>query len=99
MIEERPVSTESQPELPPEVAEQAIHTFLDDHYRRTLDNPVPALDGKTPRQAAKTKKGRSQVIEWLKRLENSEYRRAASQGQKPYDTAWMWRELKLERSG
>jgi hypothetical protein len=99
MLQERPDATAPEADLPPEVAEQAIHSFLDNHYRRTLDDPVPALDGKTPRQAAKTKKGRAQVIEWLKRLENSEYRRATSQGQKPYDTAWMWRELKLKRSG
>lgn len=98
MLQERPAATAPQADLPPEVAEEVIHAFLDDHYRRTLDDPVPALDGRTPRQAAKTKKGRAQVTDWLKRLENSEHRRAASQGQKPYDTAWIWRELKLEGS-
>lgn len=83
-------------EIPPEVAAQIIRDYLDDHYRRTLDDPLPVLDGKTPRQAVKTKKGRGQVIEWLKYLENGEHRRAASQGQEPYDMTWMWRELKLE---
>lgn len=96
MLEERPAAMTPEADLPPEVAEEVIHGFLDDHYRRTLDDPVPALDGRTPRQAAKTKKGRAQVTDWLKRLENSEHRRAASQNQKPYDTAWIWRELKLE---
>ena len=78
------------------VAEQVIHSYLDDHYRRALDDPLPLLDGKTPRQAVKTKKGRAQVVGWLKLLENSEFRRAAGQGHNPYDTAWMWRELKVE---
>ncbi len=82
--------------LPAEVDEQAIHSFLDDHYRQILDEPLPGLGGKTPRQAAKTKKGRAQVTNWLKKLENSEGRRAASQGQEPHDFQWMWRELKID---
>ena len=98
MLEEHPKSTPSEPDLPPEVAEQAIHSYLDDHYRHALDDPLPLLDGKTPRQAVKTKKGRAQVVGWLKLLENSEFRRAAGQGHNPYDTAWMWRELKVEDS-
>ena len=96
MLEERPESTPTEPDLPPEIAEQVVHSYLDDHYRRTLDDPLPILDGKTPRQAVKSKKGRAQVVDWLKQLENSEFRRATQQGHKPYDTAWMWRELKIE---
>lgn len=96
MLEDRPESESAEPDVPPEVAEQAIHAYLDDHYRRTLDDPIPILDGRTPRQAVKTKKGRAQVVDWLKQLENSEFRRAAREGQKPYDSAWMWRELKLK---
>lgn len=85
----------AQDELPPEIAEQAISSYFDGHYRQTLDQPLPALGGKTPRQAAKTKKGREAVIDWLKLLENSEAHRAASQGQQPYDFLWMWEELKV----
>ena len=99
-LEERSGSTppprDSGP--PPEVAEQVLREYLDDHYRRTLDDPLPVLDGKTPRQAVKTKKGRRQVVDWLKYLENSEFRRAAHQGHKPYDMAWMWRELKIDET-
>jgi hypothetical protein len=96
MLDERPDSAPVQSELPPEVAEQAIHSFLDTHYRQALDDALPYLHGKTPRQAAKTKKGRAQVINWLKKLENSEARRAASEGQEPYDFQWMWREMKID---
>ncbi len=87
---------EEEDDIPPEIAAQFMQDFFDDHYRRTLDGPVPFLDGKTPHQAVKTKKGRGQVIEWLKYLENSEHRRASRDGQEPYDMTWMWRELKLE---
>ena len=83
-------------EILPEVAAQVLHHYLDDHYRRTLDHQLPILDGKTPRQAVKTKKGRAQVIEWLKHLENSECRRSTAEGQAPYDMTWVWQELKLE---
>jgi hypothetical protein len=96
MLDEQSDAPPLQSDLPAEVAEQAMHSFLDSHYRQTLDEPLPYLDGKTPRQAARTKKGRAQVISWLKKLENSEGRRAASQGQQPYDFQWMWREMKID---
>jgi len=96
MLEEHPDTPPIEDELPHEIAEQAIHSYLDSHYRQSLDEPLPILDDKTPRQAVKTKKGRAQVKSWLKKLENSEARRAASQGQEPYDFQWMWRELKID---
>jgi hypothetical protein len=82
-------------EIPPEAAAEILGNYFDDHYRRVLDEPLPMFDGKTPRQAAKTKRGRALVIDWLKHLENGEYRRAAADGQKPYDMTWMWEELKV----
>lgn len=85
-----------QDEIPPEIAEQAIHDYLDDFYVKSLKEPLPYLDGKTPLQAVKTKKGREKVVAWLKRLENTEARRAAGQGQQPYDSRWMWKDLKVE---
>ncbi len=87
---------EDEPEIPPEEAVGIIHAYLDEHYRRTLDEPIPMLDGKTLRQAAATTEGRAQAIDWLKHLENAEQHRAARQGEKPYDTSWIWRELGIE---
>lgn len=60
-----------------------------------LDEPIPALDNKTPRQCVRSKKGRQKVVDWLKDLEYNELHRAASQGYEPYDSRWMWDELKL----
>ncbi len=96
MLDERSGTPPKQSDLPPEVAEQAVHSFLDRHYRHSLDEPLPYLDEKTPRQTAKTKKGRENVVAWLKMLENSEARRATKQGQQPYDFYWMWCELKVD---
>ena len=86
---------ESTDTIDPEIATEIIHGTLDQHYRQCLDEPIPALDNKTPRQCANNKKGREKVVEWLKHLENNELRRAAGQRQAPYDSRWMWEELKL----
>jgi hypothetical protein len=86
---------EEEDEIPPEIARQAVHELLDRHYHGILDQPVPALDGKTPREAARTLTGRKKVVEWLKLIEN----RSASQAGSPlaeYDFRWMWEELGLE---
>jgi hypothetical protein len=84
-------------DIDPEIAAGVVHDFLDNHYRQCLDEPIPMLGDKTPRQCAKSKKDREKVIDWLKYLENGELHRAAGEGQKPYDTGWMWDELKLSR--
>lgn len=81
--------------IDPEVESEIIHDYLDNHYRNILDESIPILDGKSPRKCVRSKKGRKKVIEWLKSLENNEHRRAASQGQKPYDSTWMWVDLGL----
>jgi hypothetical protein len=78
----------------PEIARQVVHELLDRHYRGILDQPVPALGGKTPREAARTPAGHKKVVEWLKLIEN----RSASNAGSPlaeYDFRWMWVELGL----
>jgi len=82
-------------EIPPEIAHQLMQEHLDKHYRETLDAPIPALGGKSPRQAVRSAVGRQKVIDWLKLLEN----RTAKHGDGPiaeYDFSWMWAELGLE---
>lgn len=88
---------EPQDTVDPKIAAEMIHTTLDQHYRRCLDEPIPALDNKTPRQCATSKKGRDKVIEWLKHLENNELHLAAKSGREPYNSSWMWVELKLAK--
>lgn len=98
LLEERRTHRqEPADDIDPELEAEIIKHTLDQHYRRVLDEPIPSLGDKTPRQCVRSKKGREQVIEWLKLLENNELRRAAGQGQQPYDSRWMWDELKLER--
>ena len=86
----------NEPAVLPEQAVQAIHSRLDGDFRRILDDPLPALDGKTLREAAATPDGRERAVVWLKQLENVTHRRAAQMGHRPYDTAWLWHELGIE---
>ena len=82
-------------EVPPEIARQITHDYMDKHYREALDTPLPALGNRSPRQATRSATGRAKVIGWLKLLEN----RSARQDDSPiaeYDFAWMWVELGLE---
>ena len=81
--------------IDPKIEAEIVHNTLDQHYRQCLDEPIPALGNKTRRQSARSKTGRQKVIEWLKYLENNELHRAAEAGQEPYDSSWMWHELKL----
>jgi hypothetical protein len=81
-------------ELPPEEQRTIVHATLDKHYRGLLDDPIPMLDNVTPRQAAKTKKGREKVVAWLKTLENHSSRLGdRNDPMATYDVTWLWTEL------
>lgn len=82
-------------EIPPEIARQIIQEHMDQHYRETLDAPIPALGGKSPRQAARSKAGRAGVVDWLKMLENNSAKHR-NDAIEDYDFGWMWVELGLE---
>jgi hypothetical protein len=80
--------------LPPDEERRLVHACLDDHFRRTLDQGLPMLDGMTPRQAAKTTAGRAKVAIWLKYLENQSSKRPDSDDPLgTYDVGWLWTEL------
>jgi hypothetical protein len=60
-------------ESSPEVA-AALVAFKNEEYRAWLDQEIPALGGKTPRQAVKTPARRRQVEVILKEIEHRESR-------------------------
>lgn len=81
-------------EVPTDVARAPIHGHLDRHYRKTLDEPVLALGNVSPREAARSDAGRSNVVDWLKDIEN--HAAKAGDGADPmtsYDFEWIWHEL------
>lgn len=63
-----------------------------DILEKLLDLPLDVLDELTPREAVKTKKGRDQVVKWLKEMEEWARDRPEAEG---YDFGWMWEELGL----
>ncbi|GFP25213.1 hypothetical protein HKBW3S25_00671, partial [Candidatus Hakubella thermalkaliphila] len=52
--------------------------------QKWIDQPVPALGGKTPREAVRSKRGKKKVEELLKFFENIEERRRRA-GESWYD--------------
>lgn len=85
---------EATSKVPPEIAQQVVHQFMDRQYRETLDQPVGMLGNKTPRQAAKSAAGRQKVAEWLKYLENQSANQPdPADPMATYSFEWMWNEL------
>jgi hypothetical protein len=81
--------------LPPEMNEALVLGFQAAHYRSWLDEPIPALEGKTPRQAVQDPALKPRLITLLHGLEEM-YERALKDGVPAYDSSWMWSELGLE---
>ena len=77
---------------PPPEAEQLILDFKRRHYADWPNHPLPALDGKTPREAVQTVAGRGAVDVLLKEMENLEQR--AGKGAS-FDFSLLRRELGL----
>ena len=71
--------------LPDEIV-QIEQNFLQEYYCKWLDEPVPALENKTPRQASESKQGREKLILLLDDFE--------SRGGAPVD--WLREQLNIE---
>lgn len=83
------------PAIPAAVAEALVLDHYAKHYRSWLDEPVPALDGKTPRAAATQPSMRARLVELIQELE-SMYQQCLRKGAPAYDASWMWSELGLQ---
>ncbi len=66
-LDDRPSDEERNFEPPPEVLEQ-LARHLRAQYRNWMGERIPALGGKTPRQAVRSKKGRAQVLRLIHTL-------------------------------
>jgi hypothetical protein len=77
------------PEIPEEVQAEVIGQVLRDHYRRWLREPVPALGGKTPLAAARSKAGREHVARLIEEAERSSARMPGG------DDPELWDELRV----
>ena len=87
-------SASSTAPLDPQVEAALIQPILDRHYRSWVDVPVPALDGKTPRQAAAIPRLRRRLLGMVEELEASHARDLAAK-RPSHDPSWMRGELGL----
>jgi hypothetical protein len=92
--EESPDPGEQPSEIPPAEANNLIREYKEKHYADWADQPLPALEGRTPREAVRTKAGRGSVDLLLKDCENHEAR--TPEGQR-FDFSGLRRDLGLER--
>jgi hypothetical protein len=81
--------------IPAEVLEDLTLDFQARHYRKWLDEEIPALDGRTPRQAAKDPARRLRLAQLIRDLEGM-YLAALRRGEPAYDPSWMWADLELD---
>nr|VFJ60250.1 MAG: hypothetical protein BECKDK2373B_GA0170837_10912 [Candidatus Kentron sp. DK] len=79
--------------LPREEQSRIVLQFKDNHYSAWPDQPLPALNGETPRKAVKTNMGRRQVTLLLKDFEKTEAQQPESAR---YDFSGLRAELGIE---
>lgn len=83
------------PDMPPEVMADVIEKTMRRMYANWADEPIPALGGKTPRDAMKTATGAERVRGLIRSYEASERAQAAEQGRRVISFEFLWRELGL----
>jgi len=82
--------------IPPEVRADLLGRFHEQHYRQFLDSPVPMLENKTPRQAAKNKALRPRLIDLMKLHVHGIDKRNREAPSLNLDIDWVLDELGLE---
>ncbi len=89
-----PSLPEEEDQLPREVEEEIVLHHYAQHYHRWVDIPIPALGGRTPREAAGQTHSAAEVVKLIRELEGM-YERCLRGGEPAYDPSWMWHELGL----
>jgi hypothetical protein len=90
-------SPASAPSLDAATMAQLMSKVIHDTYAHWADEPIPALDHKTPRQAIKTSAGLERVKGLLRSYEASEASQAGQQGRTQISYDFLWTSLGLTR--
>ncbi len=80
------------PDIIANLIEQRIHHF----YANWSNEPIPALDGKTPREAITTASGLERVKGLIRSYEEGEELQAAEQGRREISFAFLWNSIGLK---
>ena len=84
-------------DLSPEALAEVVESTLRKMYAKWSDEPIPALAGKTPRQAINTPAGLERVKGLIRMYEASEKRQAAQQGRRTISFDFLWQALGISR--
>jgi len=84
-------------DVPPEIAAEIIEKTLRRMYGNWADEPIPALDHRTPRDAIKTKPGLERVKGLIRSYEAGEKRQAAQQGRREVSFDFLWNDLEISK--
>ena len=85
------------PQLSPPVMAELIEKIIRQSYANWPDDPIPALGGKTPRQAIRTPAGLERVKGLLRGYEASETQQAQREGRRAISYAFLWKALGIAR--
>lgn len=97
MLSRRPPGEVPEPSAPatlsPEMISEVIEQRIRQLYADWADQPLPALDGRTPREAIQTPAGLEQVKFLLHTYEHGELQQAKDQHRSPISFDFLWHEL------
>jgi hypothetical protein len=85
------------PRLDAETLADAIETAIRGFYANWADEPIPMLEGRTPRQAMQSASGLERVKGLLRSYEDGEAKQAAQQGRRVVSYQFLWDALGLQR--
>ena len=85
------------PQLSPAAMAELIEKTIRQSYANWPDEPIPALGGKTPRQAIRTPAGLERVKGLLRRYEASETQQAQREGRRAISYVFLWKALGIAR--
>ena len=93
----RSLNKAQRPTGPAEHLPQEEYTeFMKRNYEKWLNESIPSLDGKTPIEAVRTKKGNQKVVELVKNVETIEKYNKLD-GRPHFDVSWVWERLGIKR--
>ena len=92
-----PTKAVKPPDLPPEALAQVIEQMIRRSYAHWADEPIPALENKTPRQAIQTPAGLERVKGLIRSYEAGEMRQAAEQNRPLISYQFLWDALGILR--
>lgn len=88
-------SSSAPPPVP--VPTELVQELLESRYKDWADDHIPALGGKTPREAVRTPEGREAVIGLLKIYEAGEAHAALDESREPASFQFLWDAVGLDR--